>query len=105
MAEHLPAKSANRFQQIGRKEYTKKTKKKKDLLSFVVARKTLPVVDELIRVRIAGLALHDIGLGRFVGQRDGRHLSQGDWHKTTNLSLALAIFLSLLLLSTSLPLS
>lgn len=38
---------------------------------------TLPVIDELIGERIAWLALHDIGLGSLVGQRDGRHLSDG----------------------------
>ena len=34
----------------------------------------LPVVDELIGERIARLALHDIGLGSLVSQRDSRNL-------------------------------
>ena len=35
----------------------------------------LPFVDELVSERVSRPALHDIRLGFFVGERDGRHLS------------------------------
>ena len=62
------------------------------LLLYFVCYATLPVIDELIGERIAWLALHDIGLGSLVGQRDGRHLSVRE-HRTREIH---SLFFSLI---------
>ena len=65
------------------------------LLHYSVCFATLPVIDELIGERIAWLALHDIGLGSLVGQRDGRHLSVWE-HRTREIH---SLFFSLIVRS------
>lgn len=41
---------------------------------LIIISDQLPFVHEFISERVSWLALHDIGFGFFVGQRNGRHL-------------------------------